>query len=132
MVWRRPKLLEIVKSIDFIIPVPLHKKRLKKRGYNQVEKFGLALSSVLQIEYNDSILYRAVYSDTQTQKSFFGRTEIRENLFDVAFSEAHHGKHFLLIDDVITSGTTIEVCAKALLKIPDTKISVVTMAYTHS
>lgn len=126
------KLLEIFKSIDFIIPVPLHKKRLKKRGYNQVEKFGLALSTVLQIAYNDSTLYRAVYSDTQTQKSFFGRTEVRENLFDVVFSEAHHGKHFLLIDDVITSGTTIEVCAKALLKIPDAKISVVTMAYSHS
>lgn len=126
------KLLEIVQNTDFIIPVPLHKKRLKKRGYNQVEKFGLALSSALQVEYNDSILYRAVYSDTQTQKSFFGRTEIKGNLFDVTFTETHHGKHFLLIDDVITSGTTIEACAKALLKIPDAKISVVAMAYTHS
>ena len=67
------KFLEIVKNTDFIIPVPLHKKRLKKRGYNQVEKFGLALSSLLKVPYNNSILYRNIYSDTQTQKSFFGR-----------------------------------------------------------
>lgn len=124
--------LEIVKNTDFIIPVPLHKKRLKKRGYNQVEKFGLALSSLLKVPYNDSILYRNIYSDTQTQKSFFGRTTIKKDLFDVVFSEIHQGKHFLLIDDVITSGTTIEACAKALLKIPDAKISIVAMAYTHS
>lgn len=126
------KFLEIVKNTDFIIPVPLHKKRLKKRGYNQVEKFGLALSSLLKVPYNDSILYRNIYSDTQTQKSFFGRTTIKKDLFDVVFSEIHQGKHFLLIDDVITSGTTIEACAKALLKIPDAKISIVAMAYTHS
>lgn len=126
------KFLEIVKNTDFIIPVPLHKKRLKKRGYNQVEKFGLALSSLLKVPYNNSILYRNIYSDTQTQKSFFGRTTIKKDLFDVVFSEIHQGKHFLLIDDVITSGTTIEACAKALLKIPDAKISIVAMAYTHS
>lgn len=126
------KFLKIVKNTDFIIPVPLHKKRLKKRGYNQVEKFGLALSSLLKVPYNDSILYRNIYSDTQTQKSFFGRTTIKKDLFDVVFSEIHQGKHFLLIDDVITSGTTIEACAKALLKIPDAKISIVAMAYTHS
>lgn len=126
------KFLEIVKNTDFIIPVPLHKKRLKKRGYNQVEKFGLALSSLLKVPYNDSILYRNIYSDTQTQKSFFGRTTIKKDLFDVVFSEIHQGKHFLLIDDVITSGTTIEACAKALFKIPDAKISIVAMAYTHS
>lgn len=126
------KFLEIVKNTDFIIPVPLHKKRLKKRGYNQVEKFGLALSSLLKVPYKDSILYRNIYSDTQTQKSFFGRTTIKKDQFDVVFSEIHQGKHFLLIDDVITSGTTIEACAKALLKIPDAKISIVAMAYTHS
>ena len=126
------KFLEIVKNTDFIIPVPQHKKRLKKRGYNQVEKFGLVLSSLLKVPYNDSILYRNIYSDTQTQKSFFGRTTIKKDLFDVVFSEIHQGKHFLLIDDVITSGTTIEACAKALLKIPDAKISIVAMAYTHS
>lgn len=125
------KSLEIIKEIDFIIPVPLHKKRLRERGYNQVEEFGRALASGLQIDYDDTILHRNFNTKTQTKKSFFGRTDIKKDLFDVAFTEAHHDKHFLLIDDVITSGTTIEACAKALLKIPGAKISIVAMAYTY-
>lgn len=126
------KSLAIAKNFDFIIPVPLHKKRLKERGYNQVEEFGKAMSSILQVDYDDSILHRNFHSKTQTKKNFFGRTEIKKDLFDVTFSEAHHNKHFLLIDDVITSGATIEACARALLKIPDAKISIAAMAYTHS
>jgi predicted amidophosphoribosyltransferase len=61
-----------------------------------------------------------------------GRTEIGETIFDVTFTENHHGKHFLLIDDVITTGSTLEVCSRALLKIPDAKISIVCMAMSHS
>ncbi|WDO13593.1 ComF family protein [Flavobacterium sp. WW92] len=125
------KTLEIAKNFNVIIPVPLHKKRLKERGYNQVEEFGRALASILAIEYDGTILHRNFHTKTQTKKSFFGRTEIKKNLFDVTFTEAHYNKHFLLIDDVITSGTTIEACAKALLKIPGAKISIVAMAYTY-
>lgn len=125
------KNLEIAKNFDVIIPVPLHKKRLKERGYNQVEEFGRALASILAIEYDGTILHRNFHTKTQTKKSFFGRTEIKKDLFDVTFTEAHYNNHFLLIDDVITSGTTIEACAKALLKIPGAKISIVAMAYTY-
>lgn len=126
------KSLEIMKKIDYIIPVPLHKKRLRERGYNQVETFGKALSAGLEIRYEDSILKRNFHSKTQTKKSFFGRTEIKQDLFGVDFSEVNHNKHFLLIDDVITTGATIEACARALLKIPGAKISILTMAYSHS
>lgn len=118
-------------SIDLIIPVPLHKKRLRERGYNQVTQFGNALSKGLEIPYNDTLLVRTVYSKTQTRKNLLGRTAVIENIFDVAFSELHHNKHFLLIDDVITTGSTLEACGRALLKIPGAKISIVSMAITH-
>ena len=122
----------IINSIDAIIPVPLHKKRFKERGYNQVTTFGKALSENLGISYADNVLVRNIYSKTQSQKSFTGRTEVETSIFDVVYNESHHNKHFLLIDDVLTTGATLENCGKALLKIPGAKLSIVTMAMSHN
>lgn len=126
------KKMEFVLSVDEIIPVPLHPKKLKERGYNQVTAFGKALSSTLNLDYNDSVLIRKVYSKTQSKKNLLGRTEGIETIFDVSFSEKDHHKHFLLIDDVITTGATLEACSRALLKIPGAKISIVCMAMAQS
>jgi ComF family protein len=124
--------LEPMKNIDYIIPVPLHKRRFRERGYNQVTMFGKALAQNLAIPYEDSILQRKLYTKTQTKKSLLGRSDISKTIFDVAFSENHHGKHFLLIDDVITTGSTLEACSRELLKIPNAKISIICMAMSHS
>ena len=124
--------LEELKNINYIIPVPLHKKRLRERGYNQVEGFGKALSKNLKIPYEDELLIRKLYTKTQTKKDLLGRIDVIDQVFDVVFSENHHGKHFLLIDDVITTGSTLEACSRALLKIPEAKISIVCMAMAHS
>ena len=124
--------LEQFSHIDYIIPVPLHKKRLRERGYNQVQGFGKALSSNLEIPYDDQLLYRKLYTKTQTKKDLLGRADVIATVFDVDFSENHRGKHFLLVDDVLTTGSTLEACSRALLKIPDAKISIVCMAMTHS
>jgi ComF family protein len=126
------KMIELLQSVDEIIPVPLHPKKLKERGYNQVTAFGKALSSGLNLVYNDSLLIRNVYSKTQSKKNLLGRTEGIETIFDVSFTEKDHHKHFLLIDDVITTGATLEACSHALLKIPGTKISVICMAMAQS
>lgn len=126
------KTLKTLQSVDAIIPVPLHRKRLRNRGYNQVTNFGLALSENLKIPYNATVLKRTIYSKTQSKKNLLGRTEGIDFAFDVSFSEKDHNKHFLLIDDVITTGATLEVCSKALLKIPGAKISIVCMAMAHS
>lgn len=126
------KTIELLQSVDEIIPVPLHPKKLKERGYNQVTAFGEALSSGLNLVYNDSLLIRNVYSKTQSKKNLLGRTEGIETIFDVSFTEKDHHKHFLLIDDVITTGATLEACSHALLKIPGAKISVICMAMAQS
>ena len=126
------KNLEIIRSVDEIIPVPLHKRKLRERGYNQVTNFGLTLSENLNIPYNQSLLVRNIYSKTQSKKSFLNRSDAIDTIFDVAITEKDHNKHFLLIDDVITTGSTLEACSHALLKIPGAKISIVCMAMAHS
>ncbi len=126
------KNIPVLSTVDTIIPVPLHPKKLRERGYNQVTEFGNALAKSLEIPVNTTILFRQVYSKTQSQKNRLGRTEGIDTIFDVSFDEKDHNKHFLLIDDVITTGATLEVCAKALLKIPGTKISIVCMAMADS
>lgn len=126
------KNIKLLQSVDEIIPVPLHPKKLKERGYNQVTAFGTALSACLNLDYNDSLLIRNVYSKTQSKKTLLGRTEGIETIFDVSFTEKNHNKHFLLIDDVITTGATLEACSRALLKIPGAKISIICMAMAQS
>ncbi len=126
------KELNLETPFDFVVPVPLHPKKLKERGYNQVTTFGKTLSEGLNIPYNDSTLYRKIYSKTQSKKNLSGRSDNIENIFDVISTEEYQNKHFLIVDDVLTTGATLEACSRALLKIPGTKISIVCMAIANS
>ena len=132
--WYVADLLDskILKTVDEIIPVPLHKRKLRERGYNQLTFFGKTLSNHFNIPYNPDLLIRKVYSKTQSKKNLFNRSEGIDTVFDATFSEKDHNKHFLLIDDVLTTGSTLEACSKALLKIPGTRISIICMAMAHS
>jgi ComF family protein len=132
--WYVEDLKEVNLEIPFdvIIPVPLHKRKFRERGYNQVTTFGKALSKGLNIAFDDAVLYRKKYSKTQSKKNLLGRSENIENIFDVHFSEKNHNKHFLIVDDVLTTGATLEACSRALLKIPGAKISIVCMAMANS
>ncbi len=131
--WYAPdlKTIELLQTIDIILPVPLHKKRLKQRGYNQVTTFGEALSIHLEKPYNSMIIKRNIYSETQVFKNLFGRNDLKQNIFGVTFSEKEHNKHFLIIDDIITTGATLEACAREVLKIPGAKVSILCMAMSH-
>tara|TARA_R110000823_G_scaffold92490_8_gene202983 strand:+ start:839 stop:1519 length:681 start_codon:yes stop_codon:yes gene_type:complete len=120
-----------IPKVDYIIPTPIHKKRLQERGYNQVTTFCEALSKELQIPIENEVLFRIKHTKTQTKKSKIKRAEMLSNNFEIKPKDHHIGKHYLLIDDVITSGATIEACAKVLLEIPDSKISLLAIAYTQ-
>lgn len=119
------------KNIDIIIPVPLHNKKLKSRGYNQVENFGKEIANVISAEYIDNVLLKTSFTATQTLKSRLARWNNIEETFIVQNPELLKNKHVLLVDDLITTGATIEVCANILADIPGIKISVVSMAFTE-
>ncbi len=131
--WYAEDLKEIQFEIPFdaIIPVPLHKRKFKERGYNQVTTFGKEIAFGLNVPFEENILIRKLHTKTQSKKNLLGRSENIGNIFDVVFDETHHHKHFLIVDDVFTTGATIEACARALLKIPGAKISMLCMAMAH-
>lgn len=125
------KNIEVLQSVTEVIPVPLHRKKLRQRGYNQVADFGKALAHGLGANYNDDLLLRNTYNKTQTKKNIAARAEIINNSFDVTPTDHDKNKHFLLVDDVITTGATLEACGRALLKIPGARVSIITIAYAH-
>lgn len=120
---------EYFNTVDIIIPVPLYYKKLRRRGYNQSECFAEGLSESMEKPLDTKKLIRAKTSETQTKKSRYERWQNVENIFQIIDSDSLSGKHILLADDVITTGSTVEACANTILKIPDTKVSVVSIAY---
>lgn len=118
-------------EIDLIIPVPLHSKKKKKRGFNQSDILARGISKVLEIEVNNSRLLRRSHSSTQTRKSKYQRWENVENIFSLKDPETIRNKHILLVDDVITTGATIEACAQELLQVEGVRISVGAVAFTR-
>ena len=117
-------------AIDAIVPVPLHRARARKRGYNQAELLAQGISAILQQPVITDVLVRQALTATQTHK---GRTERLENLhnaFVLRDAIPLAGKHVLLIDDVITTGATLEACGQTLLRASPASLSVGTVAYT--
>jgi ComF family protein len=117
------------REAELVVPVPLHPKKLRRRGYNQSRMFAEGLASVMPARVEDRCLYRKVDSKTQTRKARYNRWENVENIFAVRNAEKIRGRHLLLVDDVITTGATLEACAQALLQVPDVRVSVATIAF---
>lgn len=115
-------------DLDLIIPVPLHPKKLMKRGFNQSEEFGKGLSSSMKIPINNQLLIRSCNTETQTKKNRFKRWENVNHVFMVTDSHSLVGKKVLLVDDVITTGATLEACINALSLIPEIRISIAAIA----
>jgi len=118
------------KNIDYIIPVPLHPKKHKTRGYNQVTTFGKSLENVLKIPFKENFLKKISSTKTQTKKIRLDRWKNVQELFVVENLEKLEHKHILLIDDIITTGSTLEACCKSFSKIKGLKISIACIAYT--
>jgi ComF family protein len=115
-------------DIDVIVPVPLHPSKERIRGFNQSEYISSGISEVAGLPVELKSLKRVSVSDTQTRRSRFDRWMNVEGIFDVTDPEAFRGKHILLVDDVITTGSTFESCVAALVKIENVKVSVVALA----
>ena len=120
----------LYKKLDCIIPVPLLPKKQKKRGYNQLTKFAESLSKTLNVKINYNDLIKISGSETQTKKNKYDRWKNTTESFHLKNSENLENKHILLIDDVITTGATIEACIHELLKAKNTTIYVATIAHT--
>ncbi len=127
--WLGAELSEILhyQSIDMVIPVPLHKQKLKKRGYNQVEGFGVELAKKLEVPYCDDILIKISKTKSQVFKQRFTRFQ-SEEIFSLHKPHLIENKHILLVDDIVTTGATLENCALQLLKSTQVKISLATIA----
>jgi len=122
---------EIFKTVDIIIPVPLHKKRIRERGYNQSACFADGLAQKLNAFAEVDNLVRIMATETQTHKSRFARFENMQEVFAVKNPERLVNKHILLVDDIVTTGSTLEACGTQLLKIEGLKLSVATIAYAE-
>ncbi len=110
-------------TVDYIIPVPLHPKKQHKRGYNQAAMIAQGLAEGMQKEWSEKYLIRNTNTATQTKKSRLDRFANVQNAFDVVQAEALEGKHLLLVDDVITTGATLEACASKLLAAAQCRVS---------
>lgn len=118
-------------SIDTVIPVPLHPKKQRQRGYNQSEYFAMGLAESLSIVVDNTTLYRTYASESQTKKSRYSRYQNVSSIFALKDTNTLSGKHILLVDDVITTGSTIESCVNTLQQIHEIKISVASIAIAN-
>lgn len=113
---------------DYIVPVPLHPDKLKIRGYNQSEEIARGVSEVLGVPMETETLYRASNNKTQTKKSVYERWENTKNIFQIHNKETFAGKHVLIVDDVLTTGSTLIACVNAILESEGAKVSIFTLA----
>lgn len=119
---------ERFQDIDYIIPIPLHPKKERKRGYNQSEWLAMGLSEGMSRPYLKDVLIRTQFTETQTKKSRFNRWENVKEVFQIQNEEKVRGKHLLICDDVLTTGATTEAAAQQLLNIEGVRVSIVTLA----
>lgn len=116
------------RDVDVVIPVPLHTSKQKKRGYNQCDYIARGIATAMGKSYNTACVARLRANETQTRKGLYERWINVKELFCVVEPKFIFGKHVLLVDDVVTTGATLEACAGAVLQVPNTKVSIATLA----
>lgn len=117
-------------DIDAIVPLPLNPRKERKRGYNQAAIIADGIVSLWQKPVLKQSVERRVFTQTQTHKDRITRWQTMEGVFAVKDKTALEGKHILLVDDIVTTGATLEACGKEMLDITGVKLSIATVAYT--
>ena len=128
--WIGKRLVESARfaEVDVVIPVPLHPDKLRKRGYNQVTLLGKSIAYSMGVAFDDSSFIKTTANSTQTRKFMWKRYNEATHIFTVANPKALVGKHVLLVDGVITTGSTIERCYQELTSVEGVKVSVASIA----
>lgn len=119
-------------DVDVIVPVPLHKSKQKRRGYNQSLLICRGINEIWSLPIIIDNVQRVTATSTQTRKKRIERWENVKESFIVSNSEALQNKHILLVDDVITTGATIEACGSKILEVPDVRLSIASFAFASS
>ncbi len=117
-------------ELDLVVPVPLHPAKMKSRGFNQSEVFGAGAAEALNIKMDAANLLRVIHTGTQTKKTRFKRWENVKTVFEIKKPEHLENKNILLVDDVVTTGSTLEACAQKLLQVKGVKLWLGAMAIT--
>ena len=125
---KRMRQVPMFKSLHGIVPVPLHPKKERIRGYNQSDMFANGLAEALEIPVFNQALRRRAFTSSQTNKKRMERFQNVGDVFEAFKTTGLHNKHLLLVDDVLTTGATLELCGQALLDIPDLRLSLATIA----
>ena len=120
---------KVFETVDIILPIPLHKKKFKTRGYNQSACIAKGMARALSKPVDTKSLTRIVATSTQTKKTRYARWENISDVFQLIVPEKLAGKHILLVDDIVTTGSTIESAAQQLLTLEDIKISVACLGF---
>lgn len=116
---------------DIVVPVPLHRRRQAMRGYNQSEWIARGIAEAMNKPVAVNNLIRKLHTSTQTRKGRYERWQNVEGIFSVNFPEEFENRHILLVDDVVTTGSTLEACATELMKCRGTKVSITTLAFAE-
>lgn len=128
MFGRELKESPLFNTVDCVIPVPLHLSKKRKRGYNQSDFIADGIAEGMKVSSEKEILMRTMATSSQTKKSAFERWLNVDSIFKLRNENKISGKHILLVDDVITTGSTFESCTAALLSVPGTKVSIAAIA----
>ena len=122
--------IEAFNDLDMIIPVPLHPRKRKRRGFNQSEIIAKGITEIAEVPLRSDLLFRRAFTNTQTRKSKYDRWKNVEHIFQLKDSKDLNDKHILLVDDVITTGATMEACIQSLLMADGVRVGVAAVGFT--
>lgn len=117
-------------DVDILVPLPLNDRKEAKRGFNQAARICEGISQTWAKPICTNAVERTIFTQSQTNKTRIDRWQNMEGVFTIANTKVIEGKHILLVDDIITTGATLEACGNEILQVPRTKLSIITVAFT--